>query len=195
MSVPTKVPTVRCPENLCAASPCTKIGQMRNPSLDRSGMPLTRWAVISRVLAIMFICGLSAISQSGRTPPLLDVQKLMTVAEFRQTGLQKLSPEETDALNAWLSRFAMKVYGSASQATDAPPSAPAVVETQIEGEFEGWSGNTVFKLANGQIWQQASYAYTYHYAYRPNVLIYKAGAVYQMKVDGVDQPIQVKRLK
>ncbi len=53
----------------------------------------------------------------------------------------------------------------------------------------------MFKLANGQIWQQSSYAYTYHYAYRPKVLIYKAGAVYQMKVDGVDDAIQVKRLK
>lgn len=160
-------------------------------------MPLPRWAAISRVLAILVICALSAISQSGKAPPLLDVQKLMSVSEFRQAGLQKLSAEEIDALNSWLSGFAVKVYGSASPTTDNPTtaSAPAVIETQIEGEFQGWSGDTIFKLANGQIWQQSSYAYTYHYAYRPKILIYKAGAVYQMKVDGVDDAIQVKRLK
>lgn len=160
-------------------------------------MPLPHWGAISRALAILVICALSAISQSGKTPPVLDVQKLMSVSEFRQAGLQKLSGEEIDALNAWLSRFAVKVYGSASQPTDNPTTAaaPAVIETQIEGDFEGWSGDTIFKLANGQIWQQSSYAYTYHYAYRPKVLIYKTGVAYQMKVDGVDSAIQVKRLK
>ncbi|MDR0881742.1 MAG: hypothetical protein LBP55_04270, partial [Candidatus Adiutrix sp.] len=34
------------------------------------------------------------------------------------------------------------------------------IESQIDGTFEGWSGETVFKLTNGQIWQQSSYAYT-----------------------------------
>lgn len=170
---------------------------MRYPSLDWPGMPLPRWTTISRALAILGICALSAIPQGGKAPPLLDVQKLMSVSEFREAGLQKLSAEEIDALNAWLSRFAVKLYGSASSTTDdsTTASAPAVIETQIEGEFEGWSGDTIFKLANGQIWQQSSYAYTYHYAYRPKVLIYKTGAVYQMKVDGVGDAIQVKRLK
>jgi hypothetical protein len=66
---------------------------------------------------------------------------------------------------------------------------------KIDGTFEGWDGETIFKLTNGQIWQQASYAYTYHYAYRPDVLIYKDGSVYKMKVEGVDKAITVKRLK
>ena len=65
----------------------------------------------------------------------------------------------------------------------------------MDDEFQGWDGETIFKLANGQIWQQASYAYTYHYAYRPKVIIYKSGTVYRMKVDGVESTIQVKRIK
>ena len=36
---------------------------------------------------------------------------------------------------------------------------PAVIESQIDGEFEGWEGETVFVLTNGQIWQQSSYDY------------------------------------
>lgn len=69
------------------------------------------------------------------------------------------------------------------------------VETTMDGEFQGWDGETIFKLANGQIWQQVTYAYTYHYAYRPKVLILKVNNSYKMKVEGVDQMIFVKRLR
>jgi len=69
------------------------------------------------------------------------------------------------------------------------------IETRIDGNFEGWEGETIFKMQNGTIWQQASYAYTYHYAYSPKVFIYsKSGGTY-MKVDGVDREIRVKRIK
>ena len=40
---------------------------------------------------------------------------------------------------------------------------PDLIESKIDGEFEGWSGETLFKFANGQIWQQVTYNYTYHY--------------------------------
>lgn len=69
------------------------------------------------------------------------------------------------------------------------------METKIDGKFEGWDGETIFKMMNGSIWQQASYAYTYHYAYMPDVIIYsKNGATY-MKVEGVRDEIRVKRIK
>jgi len=173
-----------------------RIEAMHHEIFGRSGLQCPGWATIIRTLAVLVMFAIPGISQSEKTP-LLDVQRLMTVSEFRQAGLQKLSAEELDALNVWLSRFAVKLFSSASTAADSstPASVPAIVETQIEGEFEGWSGDTIFKLANGQIWQQSSYAYSYHYAYRPKVLIYKSGAVYLMKVDGVDNTIQVKRLK
>jgi len=70
-----------------------------------------------------------------------------------------------------------------------------VIETQINGEFKGWDGETIFKLMNGQIWQQSSYAYMYHYAYSPEVVIYKTSGGYEMQVDGVTNKIKVKRLK
>jgi len=70
-----------------------------------------------------------------------------------------------------------------------------LIETRMEGEFEGWDGDTIFKLANGQIWQQITYAYTYHYAFRPKVMIIKTNGAYKMKVDGVAGTIFVKRIK
>jgi len=72
----------------------------------------------------------------------------------------------------------------------------AVIESQIDGDFEGWEGETIYQLRNGQIWQQASYHYHYHYAYAPKVIIYKDSGTYKMQVIGDnDQPIAVRRIK
>jgi hypothetical protein len=82
--------------------------------------------------------------------------------------------------------------------TDSPPQPPtqqSVVESTIDGTFEGWDGETIFKLSNGQIWQQIEYHYHYHYAYMPKVIIAKSGVGYKMKVSGVQKAISVKRLK
>ncbi|HEV1287972.1 MAG TPA: hypothetical protein VNU44_21790 [Bryobacteraceae bacterium] len=118
------------------------------------------------------------------------------MSDFKEAGLQKLSPEEIRSLNAWPSQYAVLVYNAATKDAGANPTpSESVIETRMDGDFEGWSGDTIFKLANGQIWQQASYSYTYHYAYRPKVLIYKSGSTYRMKVEGVDSDIAVKRLK
>jgi hypothetical protein len=73
--------------------------------------------------------------------------------------------------------------------------ATSVIESNIDGDFEGWEGETIFKLDNGQIWQQTSYAYTYHYAYHPEVMIINVKGTWKMKVEGVDDMIEVKRLK
>jgi hypothetical protein len=90
-----------------------------------------------------------------------------------------------------------KLLSSVTSAKNSPGAAATlnVIETQIEGDFEGWDGETIFKLSNGQVWQQAAYAYTYHYAYRPKVLIYLSESAYRMKVEGVDSTLLVKRLK
>jgi len=74
-------------------------------------------------------------------------------------------------------------------------STSDVIESYIDGDFEGWDGDTIFKLDNGQIWEQASYSYTYHYSYHPEVTIYKTSGGYKMRVEGVDDTIYVRRLK
>ena len=86
-------------------------------------------------------------------------------------------------------------------ATSPLPSLPQsaatadVVESRIDGEFSGWDGDTIFKLQNGQLWQQSSYEYKYQYSYSPEVLIYESGSVYKLRIDGVDGEITIRRLK
>lgn len=119
----------------------------------------------------------------------------MSADELRATGLGKLSAAEMSALNGWLQRYTHAVFLVATGQTGSSPATQAAIESRIDGEFNGWEGETIFKLVNGQIWQQSTYAYKYVYKYGPKVLIYKSGAGYKMQVEGVDGTISVTRLK
>jgi len=69
-----------------------------------------------------------------------------------------------------------------------------IVETSIDGTFNGWKGETIWKMDNGDIWQQSSYDYFYSYSYHPKVLIYRDGGNWKMKVHGENREISVKKL-
>lgn len=147
------------------------------------------------VLAAALLAGASSPSharaQLANQSAQVDVRRLMSAGEFSAAGLHKLSSGELEALNKWLGRFTQirqTAQGGGSSCTSA-------IESQIDGTFEGWSGETIFKLTNGQIWQQSSYAYMYHYAYRPNVTIFPSGGGCKMKVEGLSDSIPVKRLR
>ena len=84
--------------------------------------------------------------------------------------------------------------GPAAQRRGVAP-IPSVIETQVDGEFNGWEGETIVKLTNGQVWRQSEYHYFYHYAYRPKVVVYRSGGGYKMQVEGVDQAVGVESLR
>lgn len=81
----------------------------------------------------------------------------------------------------------------------APPivEAQQAYEGQIDGDFEGWTGETIYKLTDGHIIQQSEYHYHYHYAYSPHVLIYRsAGGGYKIHVeDDSDKDVGIIVLK
>jgi len=67
------------------------------------------------------------------------------------------------------------------------------IKSKIVSDFNGWSGDTIFELQNGQIWKQDKYQYKYFYAYRRNAIIVKVGSHYVMTVKG--KSIRVKHVK
>lgn len=67
------------------------------------------------------------------------------------------------------------------------------IRSKIINDFNGWSGDTIFELQNGQIWKQDKYQYKYLYAYRPDVTIVKVGSSFIMNVKG--KSIKVKKIK
>lgn len=68
-----------------------------------------------------------------------------------------------------------------------------VVEATIINDFNGWSGDTIFELDNGQVWQQNEYDYQYNYSYRPKAIIYDYGYGHKILVEG--EKVGVKRIK
>lgn len=80
------------------------------------------------------------------------------------------------------------------QARRGLPAGSQFIESRIDGEFNGWEGETIFKLQNGQVWQQVRYAYRYVYKYSPKVMIFPVGGGYELQVEGMTERIQVRRL-
>jgi hypothetical protein len=140
--------------------------------------------------------------------PDFDVLKSMSVADFRASGLDKLSDAQIKALDAWFATYqqqhAMTCGASATMATvslqapaGAAPATPDSFSAHIAGEFHGWSGGTNFTLDNGQVWEQIDdTVVTLRRMTNPKVTISKgAFNSYYMSVEGVNDTVQVKRLK
>ena len=98
----------------------------------------------------------------------------------------------------WLLLLAVVLGALGAPAARSSQVGDTVVEVStIDGTYEGWKGDTIYKLTDGHIWQQSLYHYHYHYAYRPEVSVISRGAAYYMVVKGDDEPggVPVKLLK
>lgn len=133
--------------------------------------------------------------------PAVPLETILPKEQQAAIGLADQTPAQREALRRVLIDLYRAGYGEGQKAGALVAAQPqrhepsTVIESQIDGEFKGWEGETIYKLMNGQIWQQASYHYHYHYAYSPKVLIYPSGGGHKMKVDGDDdEPIGVRLL-
>ena len=107
------------------------------------------------------------------------VEERMSGKEFKETGLGKLTDAELAALNDWLRRHSVATLENASARPGASGAVAGadgsaekdmrgfenqpkldkedkVIYSTIVGTFDGWNAKgTLFKLANGMIWQQS----------------------------------------
>ncbi|HET7649828.1 MAG TPA: hypothetical protein VFL15_03910 [Gammaproteobacteria bacterium] len=158
--------------------------------------------------ALVPAAGVSAASASKP----IDIRDLMSVTQFHQAGLDKLTPQELASLNAWLSGY----VNGAKQASAAPvvaapkpaapdasfgseslPSAgPQEITSRYAGVLKGWTGDTVFTLENGQIWKQAGPGYESDMRLdHPDVVIKKLAFGYLLTLPGHSETVFVKRVK
>ncbi len=157
---------------------------------------------IRKTVVFLFLPLLCVIANAQTGDIGLRIERVMTPQELKETGVLGLTDLQRRALNGWLIRYTKNVLDFATDRA-AKDSAQAIVqskcspavESTIAGDFEGWSGETIFKLDNGQIWEQAEYAYTYSYSYRPEVTIYRTRGGCRMKVEDEDETILVRRIR
>jgi hypothetical protein len=71
------------------------------------------------------------------------------------------------------------------------------IKTNIIGEFNGWRGKNIFKLANGQVWKQSEKS-SFYIPKRTNPAVTikpKSMGSWQLYVDGFGRGVKVKRIK
>ena len=116
----------------------------------------------------------------------------LSVEKFEALGLQKLSANELRELSKWIDNY--KTSPKLEVVTGDIEEDYFLVSA-IDGSFEGWSGSTIFRLKNGQIWQQRLSGKWKYNKQSPNVRIKKNFFGYfVMRVDD-RKSIGVKRIK
>lgn len=135
------------------------------------------------------------------------LEERMSAKDFKAAGLDKLTPEELQQLNAWLQQRGTGTgvpSGSVAVAEDRRGFTldrdldTSAIVSRVSGEFRGWDGTkTVVTLQNGQVWQSAdSGARMAVKLDSPGVTI-ESGMMnsWYMQIDGYNKKVRVKRLK
>jgi len=147
--------------------------------------------------SVVVFCLLGLIPASAQD---ISLEQVLTKEEFATLGVSNMSPPQRAALSKLLGRTYRQGFlvgqskVSTANSVIGPPTRSAV-ETQIDGEFNGWEGETIVKLMNGQIWEQTEYHYEYLYAFMPKVLIYSSDGTYKMMVVGASRAVGVRQLR
>ena len=148
------------------------------------------------LLCTLLLASYAGVEQDGSSFP--GVEPLMTPEEYRAAGLENLTPAEREALNSFLIRYTAEdsqvLLNSDAEVKKAAEEQEIV--SVIQQPFKGWSGDTVFRLENGQVWQQRQRG---NYPYRgtnPEVRITKNFmGFYRMELTENGKAVAVKRLK
>jgi len=72
---------------------------------------------------------------------------------------------------------------------------PKRIESTIPGHFTGWTGATVFTLANGQVWKQAESGYFETNLQDPTVVIKRLAFGYLLTLPGEGATVFVTRVR
>lgn len=88
------------------------------------------------------------------------IQKMMSPEEFKAAGLDKLSSEELQKLDAWLQGY-REATQKATEATTEKKMKKSFfnrepVVSRVDGSFAGLRGRTLIKLEDGTVWKQAN---------------------------------------
>jgi hypothetical protein len=69
-----------------------------------------------------------------------------------------------------------------------------VLRSQIDGNFEGFDDEVLFKLMDGSYWVQDEYKYWYHYSYCPEALILRKSGRFFIQVDRQPEIVPVRQI-
>ena len=123
------------------------------------------------------------------------IQQMMTPEEFKAAGLDKLSSEELQKLDAWLQGYrqtAEKKAGEIAEKKASERTAKTKLDmlvSRVDGSFEGLKGRTVIKLEDGTAWRQANAEDRFRSSVtdHPGAVVNHTVFGYKMRIEGTPE--------
>jgi len=69
-----------------------------------------------------------------------------------------------------------------------------VIESTIDGDFNGIGHGSIYKMGNGQVWEQTCATSQFRTRLSPKIIIWQDRSDWRMRVDGFDKSIAIKLL-
>ncbi len=112
---------------------------------------------IRRHLSLPLLLALPLYCLGAHAQDTASLQQRMGSAEFKAAGLDKLSAQELQNLENWLSthdKATTRVVSSSGKPVFYPGDQKrSTIETHVVGHFDGWNKQHQFTFANGQQWE------------------------------------------
>lgn len=119
-----------------------------------------------------------------------NIKDMMSAEEFKAAGLNKLSADELQKLDAWLQGYRQTTEQAAEKkAARTSRTKMDLIVSRVDGQFNGLTGRTIIRLEDGTVWKQAN-AEDRH---RAKVTDHPAAAVmhgvfgYKMQIEGTQE--------
>ena len=160
------------------------------------------------LMVLLFLSVTLSVAAAGAFSSL---EEQMTGKEFSAAGLDKLSQQELDVLNDWLHRHSvatLKAKAVSAEVVDSAEGQPELksedededrttITSKLVGTFDGWDGQSVFELENGQIWAQASKSKWHIKEVENPVAVIEPGmfGTWRLHIEGFDKDCRVKRIQ
>jgi hypothetical protein len=178
-----------CPGTLDGLKPDASVSE--SPFLF-GAMKICRFSLFACVM-LGFCVTLGCLEPLRAAPPEMSgsIKEMMSPAEFNAAGLNKLSADELQKLDAWLQGYRQTTEQAAEKKATARASRTKMdlLVSRVDGQFNGLSGRTIIRLEDGTVWKQANA----DDRYRSKVTDHPAAAVihgvfgYKMQIEGTQE--------
>lgn len=154
-------------------------------------MKIFRFHILACLL-LGFCVTLGSLKLLQAAPPEMsgNIKDMMSAEEFKAAGLNKLSADELQKLDAWLQGYRQTTEQAAEKkAARTSRTKMDLIVSRVDGQFQGLTGRTIIRLEDGTVWKQAN-AEDRH---RAKVTDHPAAAVmhgvfgYKMQIEGTQE--------
>jgi len=156
-------------------------------------MMKTGFSIPCLIIGALFILGSAAPAPAAEQILSGSIKEMMSPEEFKAAGLNKLSSEEMEKLNAWLQGYREATEKVTEKKTEKRVAASQSffhhdpIVSRVDGSFAGLKGKTIIKLEDGTVWKQANlddHAGPSPIDH-PGAAVVWAGLGYKMRIQGV----------